>query len=392
MNNSSSLFDIIIDRRNTSSSKWKKYKNYDEAFVFSIADMDFKTPKAILDELSKIIDLGILGYSELDSRFVNSCVSWLKCNHNWNVPPEWIVPCTTIKGTLNIIINELSNVNDNIYFLSPGYKSFFPTGDDRKLNLVEIPMREDVCLSDILEKYNVNKKFGLFFLTNPHNPTGKLWRVEELKSVSKFCIENKLILISDDIYQDIILSDKTKYIPIHVADPLIIKNSIICLSPSKAFNISGLQASYLIVANTELREKIIKKLKQYTLYYPNIFAIEAYSAAYDRSELWLKEVIQYLKVNYSLIKDSLKICQPFLQVKESEATYLAWVDFRGMNMSSDKIEDILFIDYHIVLENGNKFGHNGEGFFRINFACPRSKLKYLVNSLIDFTKKYAKDL
>ncbi|HDR1868194.1 TPA: aminotransferase class I/II-fold pyridoxal phosphate-dependent enzyme [Pasteurella multocida] len=388
MNNSSS-FDIIIDRKNTSSSKWKKYREHSEIFVFTIADMDFKTPKTILNELSKIIDFGILGYSELDDKFVNSCVNWLKYKHNWHVCAEWIVPCTTIKGALNIIINELTDINDNIYSLSPGYKSFF-NEDENRVSLVEIPIQEDMCLLETLKRHPGNKNPKLFFFTNPHNPTGKVWNIEELKDISRFCIENKLILISDDIHQDIILSEKVKYTPIHLAEPSIIESSIICLSPSKTFNISGLQASYLIIANVELREKITKKLKKYTLYYPNIFAIEAYSSAYNNSELWLKELIPYLKENYFFIKNSLKICQPFIQVKELEATYLAWVDFRGMNMSSNKIENILLTNYRIVLENGNKFGKNGEGFFRINFACPRSKLVHLVNSLIDFTKNMKK--
>ncbi|HII3839994.1 TPA: MalY/PatB family protein [Pasteurella multocida] len=383
MNNSS--FDIIIDRKNTSSSKWKKYRDHSEIFVFTIADMDFKTPKTILNELSKIIDFGILGYSELDDKFVNSCIKWLKNKHNWNVCAEWIVPCTTIKGALNIIINELTNINDNIYSLSPGYKSFFNEKESR-VSLVEIPIQEDMCLLETLKRHTDNKNSKLFFFTNPHNPTGKVWSIEELKDISRFCIENKLILVSDDIHQDIILSEKVKYTPIHLAEPSIIENSIICLSPSKTFNISGLQASYLIIANIELREKITKRLKQYTLYYPNIFAIEAYSSAYNNSGPWLKELIHYLKENYYFIKNSLKICEPFIQVKELEATYLAWVDFRGMNISSNKIENILLTNYSIVLENGNKFGNNGEGFFRINFACPRSKLVHLVNALIDFTR------
>lgn len=381
MNLYMSLFDKVIDRKNTSSSKWGKYKGYKNISVFTISDMDFKTPQPILDDIGSVLKLGILGYSNLDDRYINACINWLKRKHNWDVQSKWIVPCTTVKGALNAVIEELTQPYDTIYSFTPGYLGNIPLIKNRKL--VKIPLNDN-DISYSLSQINVTNNAKIFFLCNPHNPTGRIWTFQELKIIADFCLQHKLILISDDIHQDLVISDSIRYVSIYTVEPNIQKQTIVFLSPSKTFNLSGMQASYLVVKNKLLREKIINTLKKYTLYYPNIIAIEAFCSAYTKCDHWLDDLLVYLKKNYNFLKSSLKPCYPFLKLANTEASYLAWIDFRKMNMKNDKIAEILLRDYQIVLENGNNFGILGEGFFRINFACPYSRIKYLTLSLVDF--------
>ncbi|OMQ20869.1 MalY/PatB family protein [Serratia oryzae] len=385
-------FSKEINRWGMFSSKWSnsyaRDANNINPLVFTVADMDYMTPQCVLDALKKPIEHGVLGYNDVDDSYIKSCVGWLKKRHNWLVDDKWILPCGSIKTAMLILAKELTSPHEHSLYFTPSY-SLFPK-IIKACQLIEhkisLTLMQE-CSIDLIEKED---EIHSFFLCNPHNPIGLLWREKEMQKIINVCVERNALLFSDDIHSDLVIDSNANYTPASLIDHRINDNVIYFMSPGKTFNISGLQTSYLIIPNDDIRIKATKAINLYGQGTPNTFGLHALEMAYNKCDSWLDEVISYLKANFFFLKKELLFCEPEIKVYPSEATYFAWLDFTGFSSDNLALANTLLKDYNIILEDGINFGEDGVNFFRVNYACPQSYIKVLIEALVDMVDKKRK--
>ena len=232
-------------------------------------------------------------------------------------------------------------------------------------------------------KQKISSKTKLFFLCSPHNPTGRVWNKKELKQLGEICLENNIIVIADEIHSDLVYPDY-KHTPFPMVDKKFKQNSIVCSSPSKTFNFPGFQPGNMIIADKKIRTIYHNQLERFDFHHHNIAAQEATKAVYQNGKGWLEKLIQYLEDNLKLLKSHIENEIPRIKVIKPQGTYLVWLDFRSINLNSKKLNHLLKKKAQIKLTPGHTFGQPGEGFQRINIACPRSQLKETLKRLTSF--------
>lgn len=372
-------FDERIDRTQTNSIKYdgrKMFFGNADLLPLWVADMDFRTPDFIVDAVKKRAEHEIFGYTFRAESYNQSIVNWLKRRHNWEIKPEWISFSPGVVAGLTLAIEAFSKPGDGVIVQPPVYFPFFDSVKGTGREMIENPLRLEngryyFDLEDLKSKITPTTR--LLLLSNPHNPGGMAWNEKELTELAKICLENKILIISDEIHSDLIF-DGFKHTPLAGISEEIAQNCVICMAPSKTFNTAGLTTSFLVIPNKRHFVAYERVMRLPHLHMGNIFGTVALEAAYTHGEEWLSQLIQYLQGNYTFLEQFFNDHLPEVKVMRPEATYLIWLNFSAFGLTDEVLNQKL-IDNGIGLNRGVQFGKQGSGYMRINIGCPRSILE-----------------
>lgn len=366
-------FDKITPRRGTNSYKWDSAEDKDVLPMW-VADMDFQTAPCIIEALKKRVEHGIFGYTRVPEEYYEAVISWFHRRHQWQIERNWFIYTSGVVPALSAVIKALANEGDNILTLTPVYNCFFSSirNNGCKLSSCALKYENNTFSIDYedLERRAADPKTPLLLLCNPHNPSGRVWTREELQRIGDICIKHNVIVVSDEIHCEIV-HPGYKYIPFASISEEFQKHSVTCISPSKAFNIAGLQIANIIVENSEWRQRIDKAININEVCDVNPFGVIATIAAYNEGGEWLDELLEYIHANYLFFRDYCEKHFPQFPVAPLEGTYLVWMDCRSFHIPSEQLEEDLMKKSKLWLNAGSMYGKEGEGFMRWNLACPR---------------------
>lgn len=379
-------FDEVIERRGSGALKTdalqERFGRPDLQALW-VADMDLATPDFIMDALRKRLEHPILGYTVEPQDFRPAIIDWQKSHHNWEVKPEWISFVPGIVKGIGFAINVLTNPGDKVLIQPPVYHPFKNTTIWNDRQVVENPliMREDGQYDmDFEHLRKVALGCKLLILSNPHNPGGRVWPKETLKELALICAENGITVISDEIHADMTLFGN-RHTPFATVSPEAADISITFGAPSKTFNIPGVVCSWAVVPNEHLRDKLFGWMRANELDEPTLFAPICLIAAYRDGEHWRRDMLAYVEENVRFVE---KYCEDNLQGIQAirpEASFLVWLDCRGLGLGHDDLVDLFVNRARLALNDGEMFGPQGAGFMRLNVAAPRSELKRALDSL-----------
>lgn len=373
-------FNTVVDRRNTYSLKYDfaKRRNMPEDLLpLWVADMDFKTSSYIQEAILKQTEHGIFGYSEVQEEYFEAVRRWMKRHYDWQVDSKWLIKTPGIVYALAMAVQAFTEEGDGVLIQQPVYYPFSEVIIDNGRKLVSNTLVQDesgrygIDFEDFEEKI-VTEKIKLFFLCNPHNPVGRVWSEEELKRIGDICYKHHVVVVSDEIHADYVFRGKH-----HVFAKLkkeYEEISVVATSPSKTFNIAGLQVSNIFIPNPELKRKFRKQINASGYSQLNVMGLVATKAAYEHGDEWYEAMHKYVSENIAYTKQFIEEKLPDITIVETEGTYLMWLDFRKLGLSESELEDLIVKKAKLWLDSGRIFGTAGKGFQRINVACPRKTL------------------
>lgn len=376
-------FDEIIPRRGTNSYKWDSAGDADVLPMW-VADMDFRTAPPVVEALRKRVEHGIFGYVRVPDAYYAAVTNWFARRHDWQIEKEWIIYTTGVVPALSAVIKALTAPGDKVMVQTPVYNCFFSSIRNNGCGMIANPLiyRNGTYQIDFadLEQKAADPSVKVLLLCNPHNPAGRVWTKQELTRIGDICIRNNVWVVADEIHCELVFPGHT-YIPFASISQEFLMHSVICTSPSKAFNLAGLQIANIISADTDIRTKIDKAININEVCDVNPFGVEALMAAYNDGEEWLEELKQYLFANYNYLRVYFEEYLPEFPVATLEGTYLVWADCSVLNQSSDETVKTLLEKEKLWVNEGSLYGEAGEGFIRINIACPRQQLIEGLNRL-----------
>lgn len=384
-------FDKIINRKGTNCNKYDNEKIYNDSKMIPlwVADMDFETLPEIQDALKKVVDQKIYGYTSTSKDYFDSIINWMKRRHNFIIEKDWIVPANGVITGLRLAIQTFTKKDDHVLIMKPVYYPFDRSIliNDRKV--VECPLiltnGHYECDFELFEQKIIQNNVKLFILCNPHNPVGRVWHQDELYKMGKICQKHNVYVVTDEIHMDFI-HPGNKHIPFYNVDESFKDFSIVCTSPSKTFNIAGIQVANMIIANKKIKDRFLKLRSEAGISNPNIFALAACKAAYQYGDKWVNELTNYIYDNLKYMESFFEKELPQLKIIKPEGLYLVWVDMRSLNMNEKDLEQFMLNKAHLWLDEGYVFGTGGNGFERFNIACPRKILKKALEQLAKAVK------
>ena len=369
-------FTDAPNRKNQGCTKWDKADllyGGQNLLPMWIADMDFEVAPPIVSAIEKRVQNKVFGYDFLTDEYFEAVKGWMKKRHHYEIEKEWITFTPGIVTALHMAVNAVTQPGDEVLITSPVYGPFFGATTDEGRTLVDVPLIEEDGYSTMdfegMEKA-VTPKTKAMLLCSPHNPGGRVWTREELEKLDAFCQKHNIFVIADEIHNDLILTDREHIMYGNVSEHAKM-NSIICTAPSKTFNLAGIQGSNILIANEEVR-KVFQAQVAKAHASANDFAGPATIAAYNESEAWLDELLEVLKSNSQYFVDFIHEHCPELKVRMNEATYLMWLDCRGLGMTEEELGKWFAEKVGIAANAGSWFGKTGTNFRRLNMACPRS--------------------
>lgn len=380
-------FDEIIDRKNTSSLKYdfaKRRGKPENLLPLWVADMDFKVSQEVLDAIHKRVDHGIFGYSEVQEEYFEAVSSWMREKHNWEVEEGWLIKTPGVVFALAMAVRAFTEPGDSVLIQQPVYYPFSEVIKDNGRVIVDntLYLGEDgkyhIDFADFERKAEENH-VKLFFLCNPHNPVGRVWSREELERLGEICVRKDIIVVSDEIHHDFVF--KGQHLVFADLSEELKNRTITCTSPSKTFNLAGLQVSNIFIANQKIRRKFRKQIGAAGYSQLNTLGLIACEAAYRYGSEWHRQLMEYLRGNIAFVREYLKERLPQIKLIEPEGTYLVWLDFSELGLTEEERETLIVKKAGLWLDSGAMFGVSGEGFERINLACPRAILKQALESL-----------
>lgn len=381
-------FDTVVDRRQSDSIKWDCGPN---ELPMWVADMDFKTAPEIIEAFKKRIDHGVFGYSDYGDEWYSAYINWWSRRHGIEYKRDDLIFCTGVIPALSSIVRKLTTPNENVVILTPVYNIFFNSIINNGCRALEVPLiYENKSYSidwELLEKSLSNPQTTLMIMCNPHNPAGKIWDKETLSRVGKLAYDNGVIVVSDEIHCDLTLPGR-EYVPFQSVSDECRENSIALIAPTKTFNIAGLQTSCVAVPNKRIHHKVWRALNTDEVAEPNSFALVAAITAFNEGEAWLNELREYINGNRDYVISRLASEAPEIFVVSEDATYLLWIDISNLTSDSEKFASDLRKETGLWITEGIHYGKSGEGFIRMNIACPRATLEDGVNRLIKGVKSY----
>ncbi len=372
-------FETVINRRPLGSSKWNRMwernPNTPDGIVpFSAADMEFVPPPELLKGLREFIGRDVFGYTCATDAYYESVYSWFKRRLNYSIDKKWIVEAPGIVPAIDQMVPAFTEPEDAVAVLSPGYHPFYNAVKKSRRKLIEVPLTINHDTYDIdfqaLEKELERPEVTLMIFCNPYNPAGRVWSKSELETLNNLCRGNSVFLISDEIHCDLILPGY-QFCSFANLGEEVLNNCAICTAPSKTFNIAGFQVSNILVANPVYRKKMEQSKGYYSL---NALAYKACEIVYNECEGWLDELLLVLNENKKIVKEFMNHNIPQVHVFDLQGTYLQWMDFRPLGMNKDELEKKL-VDNYIYFSEGYGFSNYGEGFERMNLACPAKVVK-----------------
>jgi cystathionine beta-lyase len=386
-------FDRIIDRNGTFSVKWDKdflreqFKS-DDVLPLWVADMDFQCPQPVIDALKRRAEQEIYGYSwHKTSVYLDAVSNWMRRRHEWKIDNEWIVFSPGIVPAIKMLVQTFTNIGEKVIVQPPVYYPFFSAVENNGRILLKNQLRyENKRYTFDFEDFEKKAKDPLtkmFILCSPHNPVGRVWTEKELRRLGDICLENNVLIISDEIHHDLILSGYTHTLFSTISEEFE-RNTIMCTAPSKTFNIAGLGTSNIIIPDDKLRESFSYTISnRNSVGSPNAFGIVALIAAYNEAEEWLSQALKYIENNFKFLKEFVNERLPHVDFIDPEGTYLAWLNCNRLGMDDKKLSEFLLKKAKVALDDGIIFGPGGEGFERINVACPKSILEECMNRIVN---------
>ena len=362
----------------------------------SMADMELKNPPEVMEGLKDFLDEMSLGYTEPNQSFIDSVVNWQKKRHNWDIQNEWIVNTEGIVAAIHAAIRAFTNKGDGIIVFRPVYYPFGEAITQNHRNEINVPLvkinGEYTIDFEAFEEAASKFKNRMLLFCSPHNPVGRVWTKEELKKIADIAAKYNLYVVSDEIWNDIILP-YNEHTVLATVNKKLQETLITCTSPSKSFNLAGLRISNIIISNTKMREKFQQSIKEVGGDKINILGYKACELAYNKCEAWLDELIQLINTNQYIVHNYFKENFPYIHAPLIQGTYLQWVDFNKLNMSTKDLENFLHKDAEFFADQGYIFGEEGYGYERINLAMPTDSLKEAINRLglaLEHSLKYNK--
>lgn len=374
------LFNEIIKRENTGCAKYDQRKSIfgtSDVMPFWVADMDFRAPEAVIENLKKRVGHGIFGYPVMPEFYFDPIVTWTEKRYGWKIEKEWICFSPGVVPALAMAVVGFSRPGDGVIVQPPVYFPFYRTIEGQSRKRIENPLQ---LTGDRYEMdfENLEREIGsgtkMIFLCNPHNPGGRVWKKRELERLGEICLRNDILIVSDEIHSDIIYKGH-RHIPVASIDRDLAQHTITCMAPSKTFNLAGLATSFVIIPDPGKRNQFRSVTQDYHIHHGNVFGLEAMKAAYTLGEEWLDSLLVYLEGNSDFIAGYVSDFIPEVKIVKPEGTCLTWLDFRDLNMTRKQLNDFLIHKAGIGMSDGELFGTGGQGFQRLNFACPRSLLK-----------------
>lgn len=374
-------FDTIIDRKNTDCLKYdfaKRRGMPEDVLPLWVADMDFKTSSYVEDALVERARHGIFGYSESQTPYFEIVRDWMKRHHDWEVKEPWLIKTPGVVFALAMAVKAYTEPGDGVLIQSPVYYPFSEVIEDNGRRIVSntLVLGEDhkyhIDFEDFERQIKENR-IKLFFLCNPHNPVGRVWTTEELTRLGDICLKYRVTVVSDEIHSDFIFRGKHQVFADLKKEYADI--TVTCTAPSKTFNLAGLLLSNIFISNRELRHKFRQQVNAAGISQLSPFGLVACETAYTQGEEWYQAMLAYVAENIAFTKEYVEKHLPGVEMVEHEGTYLVWLDFRKTGLSVEELENLIVNRAKLWLDSGKIFGKSGEGFQRINVACPRQILE-----------------
>lgn len=376
-------FETAINRTKQGSAKWNGMKNLkndvgDNIYPFSVADSDLATAPEIVEGLKDFLDEAPLGYTMANDDYYSSVMEWMKKRHNVEIEKEWIVLSSGVVTALYNCVNAFTKENDSILIMSPVYYPFRMSIENNHRKVVESSLVQNgttyvIDFEDFEEKAS-RDEVKMFILCNPHNPIGAVWTKEELSKISEICLKHNVLVISDEIHLDLIMPGHEHFMYTKISEEAK-QNCVVCTAPSKTFNLAGLQTSNIFIPNEKLRTIYVDMVTNAGFHTLNIMGMKACELAYTKAEVWLDEFLVLIEKNHQLIKEFMNEKLPMITVFDLQGTYLQWLDFNVFGFNNEELEDFMINDCELFLDEGYIFGKEGNGFERINLACPTTVLQ-----------------
>ncbi|MBT2287681.1 pyridoxal phosphate-dependent aminotransferase [Paenibacillus albidus] len=372
-------FDRVIDRRNTRSYKWdqsEKLFGDKDIMPLWVADMDFESPPAVKEALKRRLEQGVYGYSVPSEGYTQAITGWFRRRHGWDIAPEWISDSPGIVTSLSLSVELFSEPGEAVILQSPVYYPFYDVIQLNGRKVAKNPLilrngRYEMDYAQLEELMQAGAK--LLLLCSPHNPGGRVWEREELLQLGELCLRYGVTVISDEIHCDLALPGH-RHIPFASLSEEIADITLTTLASTKTFNLPGLQTSFIVASNPDLKRKFDARVKALSLHMAGFLAPEAVEAAYNEGEEWLDELLTYVAANADYAADYLSLNLPEVKIMQPEATYLLWIDCRGLKLDVAGLKRLMHREAKVAFNEGSVFGSEGEGYLRINLACPRSIL------------------
>ena len=373
-------FDRIIERNNTGSAKWDCVEavfGTKDVLPMWVADMDFPIAEPITAALRKRTEHDIYGYTQASPSVIGAVVDRMKQKYGWKVDPEWVVFTPGVVPALNAAVKAFTSPGDEVILQGPVYHPFWSaiTANGCRVANNELKLtggRYEIDFGD-LESKSCSPRTKLMLLCHPHNPVGRVWGREELSRMGEIVLKNNAVLVSDEIHCELLFRG-FKHIPFAAVSTEFEQNCLVCMAPSKTFNLAGLGASTIIIPNKKLRDRFCAA-KTGFMPGPNIFGLVALEAAYRHGDEWLEQVLEYLEGNLKFLTKYFAEKTPDIKVIRPEGTYLVWLDCRKLGMDAASLKSFMIETAKVGLEDGTIFGPEGAGFQRMNIACPRAILE-----------------
>jgi cystathionine beta-lyase len=373
-------FDRLIDRRGTASLKWdfsKRFTGREGLLPLWVADMDFPAPPEVIEALRRRVEHGVFGYTLEPESYFQAAMDWVQRRHGWRLEREWLLPAPGVVPAINMAILAFSEPGDEVVIQPPVY---YPFAEGIRRNgrvVAENPLtlqgqRYGMDFAQLAQR--IGPRTRLAILCSPHNPVGRVWNRDELLTLGDVCRRRGVILLSDEIHGDLVLPG-FRHLPIASLSAELAEITVSFLSATKSFNLAGLGGSLMVIADPDLRKRFKKTKESLWTGLANAFSVAAFEAAWRHGEPWLERLLAYVQANYEFLVRFLAGRLPAARVMPMEGTYLAWIDCRGLGLSDEQLKERILERAGVWLDDGPMFGTGGQGFQRLNLACPRDTLR-----------------
>jgi len=380
-------FDKPVDRGGTNSIKhnFVKEMGMPEGLVpMWVADMDFLAPEAVVQTLAEYAGRGVFGYTGVKEDYFIALHKWFAERFGFDIQPEWVVKTPGVVFAIAAAINAFTGPGDGVMVQQPVYMAFYHCIKSAGRALVNSPLVYEggtyrIDFADFEQKI-IDEKVKAFVLCSPHNPVGRVWTADELKRIGDICLKHGCLVVSDEIHCDFIYPGYKHHVFGALGDKYL-NNAIVCTAPSKTFNLAGLQAANTIIANEDIRKKFNASVARTGYGQPNAAGLAACKAAYEHCGAWVDALVTYLEENFTYLKTFLDKKLPRIKIAEPQGTYLAWLNFKALKLTQAELEDMIVNKAGLWLSGGATFGSEGEGFMRMNVACPKAVLERALDQL-----------
>lgn len=369
-------FDEMINRKGTECKKWDTYP--DDVIPMWIADTDFKCPQPVIDAMVKRAEHGIYGYPVNDKNFEEAIVNWQKKRFGWKIEAEWVEYTPAVIPAIVYAIYAFTNPGDNIVIQMPAYHPFHAIIPNNGRHILgnNLILQEDGSYEidfENLESLLSQKRTTMFLLCSPHNPTGKCFTRAELNKISELCLKHNVFVVSDEIHSDIIYKG-SKHIPFGSLSQEAADNCVVCVNPSKTFNIAGVRTGAAVIPNRRNHDLFYAPLENLKAYGRTIFGTLPIEISYNECDYYADQLLEYLEGNLEYLKKFLAEKIPKIKIGHPQATYLIWLNCKDLNMEPAKLQKFFIEEAKVAMNEGSTFGNGGAGFMRMNIACPRARL------------------